>query len=399
MPTVVVLGAHGVVARHVSRQLHAAGLTVVGVVRQSAQLVSSPNVDDDEAGAYTHIRRADLSDPSQRATVLGDADLVINALGPMRRCAFDLARAACEVGVPLVDVGSDQTVMAQIDEQLSSYAVDRGVRLVVGAGLQHLAGETLAVLAARTTTEVAEVHIAYLLPGQTGGRRAATTGRRRSLAAELGAPALALVGGRRVREPVAEQRRLAWFPRPVGPSHAASFAGGEAITLPRSLPEARVVRTYLALAAWRAELLQAQATAARNPVIARWLRRRLVHAGPDLEAARRKVLRWACVAEVGSGAGRVARAWAYGHDPYTTTASGAAHVARRVLQGAGPPGVIGPAQVDDPAELLHTVAATSDLRWAVAATRTPDRGGRETSRIEERPTRRRVDPSSGGNLR
>lgn len=369
MPRVAVLGVRGVVGSMVAHRLRDQGSEVVGVARHVGS--GSPDVDGLDATSFDELRWADAQDPDQLSAALAGCEVVVNALAPMHQVGLAVAEVACDVGAHLVDVGAEQSEIVAIHDRLAARARACGVSVVPGAGLQHLVGDTLAVLAGSAVTHAEELHVAYTLPDQASVLRASTAGRRRSLAAELGRPALAVVHGQRVEERVGEARRLAWFPRPVGPAHAAAIAGGEAITVPRALPDVQLVRTYLAVPGWRAELLQATANAARRPRMRAWIVRRIERPRPPLSDARRAALRWACVAEARGEDGEVARAWAYGHDPYRTTATVAASVAGRLAHGGVPPGVLAPSEVDQPAELLHTIAAASGLRWS---TTRPDPG-------------------------
>jgi short subunit dehydrogenase-like uncharacterized protein len=187
----------------------------------------------------------------------------------------------------------------------------------------------------------------------------------------LAAPAVALVDGRRVGERAGEARRLAWFPRPVGPHHAAAIGGGEVYSVPRHLPSVRTVRTYLAVPSLVAEGVQALASAARSARVRDALGRALL-LPPEPSAERRARVRWACLAEVAGAAGDVARAWATGTDLYATTAVTTVATAERLASGVDgdgvplPVGVLAPAQLGDAGALLDTVADRSDLRWSVA---------------------------------
>jgi hypothetical protein len=171
--------------------------------------------------------------------------------------------------------------------------------------------------------------------------------------------------GRVVEELPGEVRRLAWFPRPVGPVHAAGVPAPEPLTVPRHVPSARTVRTYLALSSWRAELLQAAGNLARRPRGRRLLADRLTSRAGTPSVAQRAAARWACVVEA-EGEEGVARAWAYGTDPYGTGAASIVALAEAVLAGRADAGVVPPALVEVPADLLDTLSARTDLRWSVS---------------------------------
>lgn len=181
----------------------------------------------------------------------------------------------------------------------------------------------------------------------------------------LGTVGRAYVGGDLVTEPLAAERRLAWFPRPLGPMHAAAVPGVEAVTVPRSIADVEEVRSYLAMSTWKAEALQALGNAARwEPArrrLSSWLER-----GPEgPSASGRARTRWACVAEA-RGSDGIARAWAYGHDPYGTAASMAVRVAEVIGAGVIDRGAVPIAAVSDPATTLDALSLRTGMRWSVA---------------------------------
>ncbi|MEX2550013.1 MAG: hypothetical protein WD638_07290 [Nitriliruptoraceae bacterium] len=278
----------------------------------------------------------------------------------------DHLRRAVEAGVDVIDVDRDPGHLHWLHAELGSRAAGRGARIVAGAGLRWALGDVLAAEAGVTVDGADAVHVAYTSGRRTATARRGTPGERRAWLAGLGRPATALVDGRWVDELPGEARRLAWFPRPVGPSHAAAVPGGECVTVPRHLPGVQTVRTYEAVTAWRAELLQATANLARTEWGRRWLAGRVSTASRSPSAAALAATRWGCVAEV-AGTATVGRAWAYGHDPVRLTAAIAVVLARclgaipdRVLPG----GALAPAEVIPPRAMLDELAERTDLRWS-----------------------------------
>jgi hypothetical protein len=178
----------------------------------------------------------------------------------------------------------------------------------------------------------------------------------------------AYVGGSRRTERLGEARRLAWFPKPVGPRHAAGTPGIEALTLPARFPSLRVVRTYLAMPSWQAEATQFLGSVGRLPSLRAFLDRITADARGGPDEGMRAETRWGCVAEA-AGRDGVARAWAYGHDIYGFTAVSSVLAASRVLEGDCPAGVIGAADLGEPALLLDALADATDLRWSVTRPR------------------------------
>jgi short subunit dehydrogenase-like uncharacterized protein len=377
MPTIAVLGAAGVVGSTVVGEAAARGHRVVPLVRYPdrddaaladvrAALAETPGV----TGSVEASRHVDARQADTLATALADdVELLVSAVGPALAVGAEVLGTSTAHGVHLVDLGAAPAYLRWAHEVGEAAAVAAGVTVVPGAGCSPLVGDLLTAIAAEALASPDAAHVAYVLPG--GGHLGdATPGVRASLAAGVGRPVLALVDGRLEEERTAEERRLAWFPRPVGPHHAAAIPGGEALTVPRHLPGIRTVRTYLAMPSWRAELTQFSANASRWDAARRRLVGRLERERPAPSAARRAGLRWGAVAEVADGVA-VARAWANGHDPYEVAAHAALAVAERILGAGAPAGVLAPAQVVDPREQLDGLSTTTDLRWSVVR---PDAG-------------------------
>lgn len=308
------------------------------------------------------VVRIDLAAPD--ATLSG-VEVVLAATGGDIPATREAVRAAVRAGVHVVDVDREVGYLSWLVETAAAAATGSGALVVGAAGVRFAVGDLLAALAAGHVQDPVALHVAYI----GGGRRgSATPGERRAAIAALGAPGTARVAHREVEEHPGEARRLAWFPRPVGPAHAAAVPGGEVCTVPLHLPGLATIRTYEALPGWRAELLQARANLARTRWGRRLLARRLQRRGAGAGPAVRAVQRWGCVAEL-AGDAELGRAWAYGHDPVATTAAIAAELALRleatsVVPGSG--GVRAPAQIGDPAALLDAVAERTDLRWSRA---------------------------------
>lgn len=355
MARIVVFGGHGTVGGLLVAFLQAAGHQVLGAALAGSRTPGS-------ALGVPPERIVDGQDPQALAGLVGQGDLVVWAAGPRGLSAVTEAAIATRRSV--VDVEPDQAHVRWVARQLAPRAAAAGVVVAPGVGFQHFVGDLLVAVAAEELATPRDVHVAYALPDHRWPLRAATPGRRASLAAGLGRTGRAVRHGREVPEHPGEQRRLAWFPRPVGPVHAAAFATGEVVTVPLHVPTVQTVRTYIALSSWRAELLQAVGNLAGRPRGRRWLEGRLLARARPLPASRRATCRWACVAEVADGA-QVARAWAYGHDPYRVTAAAATLVVERVLAGAVAPGFLAPAGAGPARTLLDDLGVRTDARWSL----------------------------------
>jgi short subunit dehydrogenase-like uncharacterized protein len=302
-------------------------------------------------------------DPRTWQGRLGGLDLVLSAVG-RRQLTPAVLVAARDVGAHLVDVVGDPATFRWARRTQDAATRQAGTTAVLGAGFVAVPGDPLAHLAAHAVDAPRTVHVCYAFPGRGGLRAALSRGSRRALVAQLGLPGTALVDGEVVEELPGEARRLAWFPRPVGPVHAAGVPAPEAVTVPLHVPSVRTVRTSLALTSWRAELLQAAATLGRGERGRRWLAARLGRGGASTAEADRRAVRWACVAETPGPTG-VARAWAYGTDPYGTGAASLVAVAEAILAGHADAGVVPPAAATVPEDLLDTLSARTDLRWSI----------------------------------
>jgi len=304
----------------------------------------------------------DGADPD---ALLDRIEVVVIATGGDLDATRRTVRRAVEAGVHVVDVDRAVGHLAWLHGDPAAAGRRSGAVLVAAAGVRFAVGDLLAALAAGLVAAPQDLHVAYTAGG---GKGTLTPGERRAAIAALGVPGTALVSERRVEEHPGQARRLAWFPRPVGPAHAAAVPGGEVHTVPLHLESLTTIRTYEALPGWRAELLQAQANLARTGWGRRMLARRLAGRRSAAGPATRAGQRWGCVAEL-AGQGELGRAWAYGHDPVVTTAALACELAARLEETPAVPGRGGsraPAQIDDAARILDAVAERTDLRWSRA---------------------------------
>lgn len=332
---VAVLGATGAVGSRVTTALEAAGASGVAVGHGAAPPAALEVPLLVAAGAGDDVRAAIL--------------------------------AAVDAGRDVVDVDRDPGHLAWLHAHAAGQARPHGSRVVGGAGLRWGVGDLLVAVAASGLAEVEEVHVAYTAGGV---RDPASAGERRARLAGLAVPAVVRLGGVTTEEPTGASRRLAWFPRPVGPSHAAGVPGGEVYSVPLHRPDAATIRTYEAVPGWRAEWLQAEANLAGSPWGRRLLDRRLARPRPVPGPADLAARRWGCVVEVTDGRTLV-RAWAYGHDPVNVTAELGVFLSLRLAAtrtaGAadGPkPGLLAASQLAPARAVLDHLAVRTDLRWS-----------------------------------
>ena len=168
MPTVLLVGAAGIMGRLIAQEAARRDLNLVLAGRHQDRLV-------DLAGTFGRGRaRALLLDVSASAAVeavISGTDLVLNTVGPFTRLAAPLIDACLGAGVPYVDLANEiEAVLALLGRDAE--ARRRSVTLVTGAGFGVVATEALALLLARSTTEpmrtvrvAAAPAVAYASPG------------------------------------------------------------------------------------------------------------------------------------------------------------------------------------------------------------------------------------------
>ncbi|MEX1177511.1 MAG: saccharopine dehydrogenase NADP-binding domain-containing protein [Nitriliruptor sp.] len=379
MPTIAVLGATGTLGRRiVGRLASEEGYDLVLLGRDAARLRELAAGAGGPVAA-TRVVAAD-ADRAELIAATAGVDLVVSAVPAAGGAADRILDAAVASGVDVIDTVDSQPHLLRTYDELDHRARVAGSVVVPGIGWRTAVGDLLVAVAVSRTLDPRQVHVAAVVPDRGGVLGAASPGVLRDLASTLGEPTTALDHGARVEELPGEVRRLAWFPRPFGPHHAAAVAGLETLSVPRHAPEVTTVRSYVALSSARAELLQAIGNLARRqPVrdrVAAALERRASRA-PGAGA------RWAVVAEVagreladgvadpvgdgtpGADGTRYTRAWANGHDHLEVSARLVTATAAAVLAGAARPGVRAPAEVGSARDLLDALAAASEVRWSV----------------------------------
>jgi short subunit dehydrogenase-like uncharacterized protein len=361
-----VLGASGYTGRLVVAECIRRGHRPIAFGRDTGKVrtrLAGDGIDVDRQLAG--IRTVDVLEPQAIRAACDQVEVLLTTVGPFDALGRGVLDAAVDTGTHYVDVTGEQSFIRWAYEDRDAAARQAGIVAVPAAGFDFLPGDLLAAIAADAVSRPTELHVAYTVPSRGLRSGISSAGTRRTVASMLDRPGVALERGEVVEERIGEARRLAWFPRPVGPRHAAGIPGGEPISVPRHVPGIRTVRTYLAIPGWQAEAVQLVGNVARwgpaRRVVTSVLSRG--SAGPSPE--RRRQTRWGCVAEV-EGADGVARAWAYGHDLYGLTATAMVAVGETILGGHAPPGVTPPASLGPPGDLLDVIAARSDLRWSVA---------------------------------
>lgn len=290
--------------------------------------------------------------------VVQGGDVVVNLADTTAETVRAWAHAASRAGGYVDAAPTESTHRALADVDLGPAPV------VPGAGLASAVGDALVVVASQRLVEPTRADVTVYVPSRRSLLAGATPRERADLLRAFLAPMSVLVDGRVVEARIAEDRRLAWFPRPVGPHHAAAVPGTHWRTLPRVVPSLDTVRTALALRSSSAEVVQALGNAVRFERVAEAVRRRAARPGRDRGTVDE---RWAMVVEVGTPGGTAVRAWAYGHDRHAVTAEAVALLAPRVATADATPLAVpvGPTEVMAAEPMLDALAVTTDLRWSV----------------------------------
>ncbi|MDP9023214.1 MAG: saccharopine dehydrogenase NADP-binding domain-containing protein [Actinomycetota bacterium] len=358
MAQVGLLGASGYTGRLVAHALDRRRVNLIAAARDAGRVQRAVG----HLPAVTEVRAVDVTDRDSLGELLAGVDVVVSTVGPFVDLGPPALDAAIRAGVDYVDSTGEQPFLRWAFDERATAAARAGITAVPACGFDYVPGDLLADVAATQVETARDVHVAYLVRGSGGW---ASRGTRRTGVRALAAPGYAYVDGLELEEP-GQVRRLAWFPRPIGPHHVAGFPGGEPVLVPRHVPYAREVRSYVAIPGVVADLAPlGKRLLGWAP--ARALLDRLLAAGPEGPSpARRRQTRWACAAEVVGANGDVARAWAHGRDVYGFTAEAIATVVARLVAGdAHAHGVVAPAEAFEAADLLDELAAVAGIRWSV----------------------------------
>lgn len=368
---VTLLGASGYTGRLVAAALDRRDVEFVAAGRDEHRVRDAVA----RLPTATEVRTVDATDHESLRALCRETDVLLTTVGPFLELGKPVLGAAVAEGCHYLDTTGEQAFVRWAFDAQGDAAAAAGVVCVPAFGLEFVVGDLLADLAAVELDEVAEVHVAYAV---RGAGMAASRGTRATIAALLGregGKGVAVREGRLVEEGFGEARRLAWFPRPIGPRHAAGIPGAEPILVPRHVAGVAEVGTYLALPGVLTDLGQVAARAAAVEPVQRVLGR-LLRLGPEGPSeSRRERTRWACVAEAvaprpddatADAQPAVARAWAHGRDVYGLTgeivALGAARLVREAPRVTG---VVAPAEAFDAAGFLDELADAAGVVWSV----------------------------------
>jgi len=168
--TIGVLGATGTTGSLLARVLAARGFEVVLAAREPGPLVALA------AATGASWQALDLRHRTSLRATLARAPTWINAVGPYLRTGEPVARAACAVGVDLLDLSAERPWVARCFSHLDGPARDAGVRLVPAAALLGACTGALALRAAEGLGPLRRLDVAGL-----GHWRSLSGGSRRTL--------------------------------------------------------------------------------------------------------------------------------------------------------------------------------------------------------------------------
>jgi short subunit dehydrogenase-like uncharacterized protein len=355
--TIGVLGATGYTGRLVVAELARRGVGARLGGRDEGRLAalaspgsgsgsspgSGPGSGSAPAGAPAERMVVDVTDAKQLGSFLDGLDAVISCVGPFAIFGDAVVDAAVAAGVPYVDSTGESSFMAGVYDRHA----DAPVPVVPACGLEFLPSDLAAALAAeRAGGEATDVLVCYLVRRVRPSR-----GTARTMVTVLS------------EEQPASERLIVDFPD--GRRQAVTIVSGEALTVPRHLPGARV-RTAFAVAAPLAHTVGlagslvphvAPLVRRTRPLLDRVVER--LPEGPSERAAGRASARILARARGAHGTGAVIVEMGPG---YPVTAVLLVEAALRVAGGDVPAGALSPAQAFDARAFLDAVSGRL-LSW------------------------------------
>src|SRR4051812_43666783 len=157
MSTILLLGATGSMGRLVAREASLRGLSLVLAGRDLERLVQ---LAENLSPAPVRAVMTDLSNANAMLSLVADADLVVNTVGPFSEHAGPIVDECIRACVAYVDLANELSAVRALLAR-DAEARRRGVSLVTGAGFGVVATETLALrLAQRSREQLVNVEVA-----------------------------------------------------------------------------------------------------------------------------------------------------------------------------------------------------------------------------------------------
>lgn len=370
-PRIVVYGATGLVGSRVCAALDAVDVPFVVAGRRRNLL--------DKVAALvgaTDVRVAGIDDAPALARAFTGARVVVNCANPLAELGEPVLLAALAAGAHYVDLGGDQAFLHTMYERHDSTARRAGKLVVPGVALNCALGDWGASWAAAHVCNVVdEGPIVRVTPGPRIGEDlpldeiavsyiyddlVLSPGSQKAVFGNLRTRGLVWRRDRwETSAPAAERKHVNAGPEMGGVRDAASFPGGDVITVPRHI-HALHVQTYVSTTRNAVASTALRLFARALPLVPKRAAELLAPYQPtDDEYVR---TRFAVIAQARRGFS-TAQVVIRGQDQYRASAGIAAWVARELSQrGPGPIGMRAPSELFRAEGALHAVADLIDLR-------------------------------------
>lgn len=179
------------------------------------------------------VERLDLDDGPDLMGLMGDADVIVNCVGPNFKHEVPIARAAIQAAKPLVDLNDEYKTTLEMYE-LDGPARAANVTVVMGLGASPGVNNILVRAAADELSEIESIHTAWVMSGADPGGVALSY----HLLYSLSDKAFVIDGGeRREVRSFIDGRESIEFPPPVGRMDVFHIGHPEPLTLSRCYPE------------------------------------------------------------------------------------------------------------------------------------------------------------------
>lgn len=371
-PAIVVYGATGLVGGRVAAALDAFDVPFVVAGRRKNLLDKVATL----VGA-TDVRVAEASDASALAHAFTGAKVVVNCANPLAELGEPVLLAALGAGAHYIDLGGDQAFIHAVYERHDSTARRAGKLVVPGCAVNCALGDWGAAWAAAHVCDVAErstdvvrtspaprlgddepldeIAVSYIYDDLV-----LSPGSQKAVFGNLHTRGLVWKRDRwETQAPAAERKHVNAGPEMGGVRDAASFPGGDVITVPRHI-NARSVQTYLSTTRNAVASTALRLFARALPLVPKKVTDALAPYQPtDDEYARTQ---FAVIAQArrGFSAGQIVMR---GQDQYRASAGIAAWIARELAdRTSGPIGIRAPSELFRAEAAIRAVASLIDLR-------------------------------------
>ena len=367
----MVYGATGLVGGRVCAALDAADVPFVVAGRRKNLLDKVATL----VGA-TDVRVAEATDATAMARAFTGAKVVVNCANPLSELGEPVLLAALAANAHYIDLGGDQSFIHAVYERHDSTARRAGKLVVPGCALNCALGDWGAAWAAAHVCGVTdegsvvraspaprlgedqpldEIAVSYIYDDLV-----LSPGSQKAVFGNLQKRGLVWRRDRwETQAPAAERKHVNAGPEMGGVRDAASFPGGDVITVPRHI-NALSIQTYVSTTRNAVASTALRLFARALPLVPKKITDALAPYQPtDDEYARTQ---FAVIAQArrGFAAGQVVMR---GHDQYRASAGIAAWVARELAhRGAGPIGIRAPSELFRAEAAIRAIAPLIDLR-------------------------------------